>query len=282
MTIKNGPSRSVKSKVSSDFVRKSEELAAALNAFKERGDRSGYECGARQIQEVFGLPDEVVQQWITAASQRADDVRLGLGKKLRELAEHEKCFFEYRPPRVTFGCVELYEERPGLWSLTVLDTVTIRKIEATSADEMAKAALNIIEEIESALLQTQEVAKTLSAALQWLNEAYAERTDHPINLVRLLCTYGKDLRRQLGTVNNSPKIVISREAFGFVLARFKRLGFEKNEGYPELSYRGATQHVTKNSDRYVSVPKDDNPRRASQHSAVVAINLAASHKEAEE
>lgn len=279
MTMKNGPSQSVKSKVSSDFVRKSEELAAVLNAFKDRGDLLGFEGGARQVQEAFGLPDEVVLRWIEDASLRADNVRLNLGKKLRELADREQCFFEYCPPRVTFGCVEMHEERPGLWNLTVLDTVTVRKIEATSADELATAALKIIGGIENALVQVQEVAKALSAALQWVNDAYAERTDHPINLVRLLCTYGKDLRRQLGTGNNSPKIVISREAFGYVLARIKRLGFEKNGGYPELSYRGATQHVTKDPARYVSVPKDDNPRRASQHSAVVAINLAASHKE---
>ncbi|TNF32501.1 MAG: hypothetical protein EP329_09875 [Deltaproteobacteria bacterium] len=267
-------------RVSVDFSRKTDEVASALEALKERGDVSGFEGAARRVQEALGIPDGVVNGWISDASQRAEDLRRDLGKNLRQIAEREQCFFEYRPPRITFGCVEMHEERESRWNLTVLDTISVAKIEATRAEELAEAALEIIRGIENALLLVQDAAKGLTAGLDWLNAVYSEPTEHPVNLVRLFCIYGKDARRELGTGTGFPKIKLTREAFGYVLARIQRLAIDgRDEGYPELTFRGATQHVTKDPARYVSIPKNDNPRKPSQHSPIAAINLSAKRKE---
>ena len=248
---------------------------ASLKALKDRGDVAGFENAVRELQDALQLPDDVVRVWLGEAAEREREVRRQLGPGLKEAALREACHFEFRPPYVTLGCVTIFEKQPGLWHLSVLDTVVIKRIETQNAEELANAALDIIRGIDAALLQAQELGKGVVVALQWLGDAYADMPDQPVNLVRLLCTYGKELRRGLGSTMDLPKYVLSREAFGYVLARLQRLAHEGSDGYPTLAFRGATQHVTPDPTRYVSVPKDDNPRSKSTHSAVTAIAVDA-------
>jgi hypothetical protein len=60
---------------------------------------------------------------------------------------------------------------------------------------------------------------------------------------------------------------------GYLLARVHRRSAEGDLTMPVLTTRGATQHVTTDPARYISIPHSDDPRQPSEPNPVAAVTI---------
>lgn len=245
-------------------------LAEAASVVCAEGNLAGAQRIAACVQNLLDASPDALKPWLDKAQGATSRLRHSLGADLRDLAASHRCHFDFRPPYITFGCVTLHERTAGIWELSILDGVTIDTLPTQSATTIANAAFNHIRAIEDSLKDAKLFAKTLGAAYQWLRHVIPERTFFSPNLLMLLCTHGRGIRRQL-TSSLDSGAPISRAQFGFLLSRVHTAGQSWGKEGVRLEYHGATQHVTKDASRFVSLPGSDDPRHHSQHTPIADL-----------
>ena len=250
-------------------------LAGAITSLCAEGNLKAFTDAVKYMQKTLDLPNETAEQWIAKAEQEAPKIRQSLGAGLKEAAQKNGCGFEFRPPYISFGAVTFHERNPGTWELSIMDGVVIEALSTQNADSLATAALAKIKRIKDVLDKDEMHVKNLVAAYDWLQLSSTENRYVSPNLLMLLCTYGKGLRKQLTSAMTANSVQpLSRAEFSYLLARIHRRAVEGIKGFPKLAFRGAIHVVTKDPSRFISIPGTDDPCQIEQrHTPVVEIAL---------
>ena len=252
-------------------------LAGAITSLCAEGNLKAFTDAVKYMQKTLDLPNETIEQWIAKAEQEAPKIRQSLGAGLKEAAQKNSCGFEFRPPYISFGAVTFHERTPGTWELSIMDGVVIETLSTQNAASLATAALAKIKRIKDVLDKDELHVKNLVAAYDWLRLSSTENRYVSPNLLMLLCTYGKGLRKQLTSAATANSVQpLSRAEFSYLLARIHRRAAEGIKGFPKLAFRGAIHVVTKDPSRFISIPGTDDPCQIEQrHTPVVEIALEA-------
>ncbi len=249
-------------------------LAGAITSLRAEGNLKAFTDAVKYIQKALDLPNETAEQWIAKAEQEAPKIRQSLGAGLKEAAQKNGCGFEFRPPYISFGAITFHERNPGTWELSIMDGVVIETLSTQNADSLATAALAKIKRIKDVLDKDEMHVKNLVAAYDWLQLSSTENRHVSPNLLMLLCTYGKGLRKQLTSATANAVQPLSRAEFSYLLARIHRRAAEGIKGFPKLAFHGAIHVVTKDPSRFISIPGTDDPCQIEQrHTPVVGIAL---------
>ena len=194
------------------------------------------------------------------------------GGALKSAAKEAACHFDFRPPNAEFGCVLLRENRPGRWALSILDNVAVETLSSTDGSWLGKAALRHITGIEKSLDRVDQFAHELAEAALVCRRAEAGPV--PANLLMLLTSFGRGLKRELTSSNGSTgRAGVARAEFGYLLSRVHRLAKEK-DAYPRLSFSGAAQGDAAKAHQFIAVPDSDDPRQRTNRRLVSAITVS--------
>lgn len=264
------------SEIKTSVYNHTDTLAGAIASLRSQGNIKEFTAAVKYVQTKLDLPTEVVDQWVAKAEQEAPKIRHTLGSGLKEIAERNGCSFDFRPPYISFGCVMLHERIPETWDLSVLDGVVIESLSTQDAASLSGAALTQINRIQEALSKEEPFAKGLIAAYNWLRQAKTKPEDRFVapNLLMVLCTYGKGLRKQLtSAVSTTPVSPLSRAEFSYLLARVRSRAMAGVKGFPKLEFHGATQLVTKDPSRFISIPNQDDPHQTTHSDPIAGIAL---------
>ena len=242
-------------------------IEIATRDLMERGDVLTLEELLPKLASALGVPTVVFDSITDRAQATAEQLRAAMGKDLHDCAEKAGCDAEFKPPYVSVGCVTYHEKPPGEWSLSILDSVVIDTIRTTSGDVLVEHAVQRIKNIESALGTIDSFSQDLKIAHSAICTTRSDPA--PANLLMLLCSHGKSLRRLLSSSEKTRfEQGFSRAQFGYMLSC---LAQRESSGGVRLI--GATQHDTKSPQRYIAVPNNPDPRRTAGSRRVSAISI---------
>ena len=202
--------------------------------------------------------------------EQIQESRRAMGATLREIAEKENCECDFCPPYAFFGCVNFLEQQPNTWRISVLDDVAIEIIETVDATKLVTVALEIIADIEAVLGKTKTLAKVLTDTFTTFQSSCHPQFVSP-NILMLLMSSDKSLKAHLTSADDLGRTRLSRAQMGYLVKALKQ-----GHGLAaplEISYSGATQHSTKESSSYLSLPSVLEPRKHPQATPISAINL---------
>jgi hypothetical protein len=195
------------------------------------------------------------------------------GSELKLAAEKARCFFDYKPPIISFGCVRLRQTKPGHWIVHVIDNAELEVVRSDDAQDIAAAALRRIDEIDGALKSFDSFAAALKSAYGFFKRLHGRVEELSPNLLMLICGGGPSVVRQLAGLGETRCTSLGRHQMGYLLASLRRRHAEGDGRLPRIAFRGATQHVTTDPYRYVSIPHTDDPREPSEPCPVTGISL---------
>ena len=247
-------------------------LAARVASVKADGNLAEARRLAADLQNLLGIAPEALAPWLQEVEDASKGIRASLGGELKAAAEDVGCQFDFRPPYVSMGCVTLHEVSTGTWNLSVLDGVTLESLHTHSAATLAQAARRHIDAIQETLSKARPFAKTLVAAYDLLRQSQPDQSHFSPNLLMALPRYGRGLKKELTSAveEGTP---LSRAQFGFLLSHIHSRGGEWGDDAVRLDFKGATQHVTRDPFRFVSLPGEDDPRRSSQPTPISSLKV---------
>lgn len=227
---------------------------------------------AEEIRKELGLSSKGFDPLITEAEDRAAEAQRELAKRLKERAEAADCQFSYKSPHLSFGCVTLYEKKKGEWEVSVLDSVPLDKIYGNNADVLADTALRLINDIDEALARVDSFIRDLRRVHQHMHSLAPDLEGLSPNLLMVLCASGQNFRRHLTTGVTDGRKALSRPQMSYLLRRTDELS-RRGEIPLQLRLTPATQHVKGESFRYLTVPRNSNPRIPASGELVRKVNL---------
>jgi hypothetical protein len=250
-----------------DIQEHSKGLMTALRRLAESGQAASLQKAIGALATELSVPIDAFSELIATADAAAKDSRRKIGDDLRQAATDAACAFEFRLPFVTFGCVTLHEKDVGVWELTILDKTVLRTLRTLRASELAAAALEQIVAIENVLQRSGDIGKEMATAYESFQRAGGGEEISP-NLLMLLCSHGRDLRKHLALGSAPSPSLLSRPQMGFLLRRLVKDSTSQDKRW---RLKPATIHVTKDSHRYVSVPKTEGPRQSGDSDPVAFV-----------
>lgn len=242
-------------------------LISQLRKLAKRGAVHELRKATALLRKAFGLPSDSFRELLEAAETEGKRRDAALPADLRAIAEREKCDFELKRPHGHFGCVRLEEIETGRWRLLILDAGTTEEVCTADGAALAEAALRHIRSIEDALSRAAMFEQAFAAACRTYRAMIPDARQAPVNLLLLLCAFGKDLHRQLARGGIAPSPPLKRTEAAFLLARLLR----SEQGQQRFGTHGASQHVTGDVSRHLSLPASPDPRRCSDATPIDLI-----------
>jgi hypothetical protein len=253
-------------------------LATALRKLREHGDIATLKRSFKTLEKELELQVDIFAPAIADVEAGLKCARERLGNELKQLAREANCEFKYVPPHITFGCVTLQEKTTGVWELSVLDGVPLETIRTVGASRLANRAVWHIEQIEAALAKSEAFLEILAAAYEMARVSAPEASQFSPNLLMLLASFGRTLKKQLVSVSGSEVRPLTRAQFGFLLERIRRMRNElEATSIPTLRFEGAVVQVTHQPSRFVAIPNGTDPRRNLPYRLVSSVALINEH-----
>jgi len=188
-------------------------------------------------------------------------------------ARTAKCEVRCNPPFYTIGCVTIHHGKSGKWDLTVLDKVVVESTTVASGTSLAQLATAQISQIENSLSNVERFREILLEICKVLPKSLLQEL--PVNLLLLLCSQGRHLRKALTSGPHGPESnCVSRAQLGYLLSHLvKQPSSGKKQKRLELKFVGATQHDTAANHSYIAVPESDDPKKMTEPRMVRAVKL---------
>lgn len=253
--------------LSSEIDGQFKALHKLLEKLKQAGDPALLKRMAAKAKETMGIDESQFASLIAKADETRRQHRISLGNDLRKLALKHGLGFDFVPPHVRVGCVNFFEKADCVWEVKVLDSFLIRVVRTAQGEELVSVAMKVIEEIEDALANKEELYKSLWAAYGELNYGVdGSQGVSPNLLMMVLGAGGKSVRKALECFGD-PKVEPRRRyLMAYLLAALK------TEGESGLScvMSPATQHQTSELHRCMTIPRDVDPRKLGSGGVPVA------------
>jgi len=242
-----------------------EQLDAAFEELVDQGNLAGLVEMVNNLASIMGLDETALVPFLERVKRESSAVPHEFFKGLEELAREEECDFANRRPFISFGCVTIREndKKPGEWSLSILDGVQVERVRTRRPETLAARCLEHIVRIEDALSKTKAIAEDIQVAWEVLRGVFPTVDSVPANLLMLLASHGKRLRKLIESADQLwNKNGLSRAQFGFVLSRIQRGAASGTEEFPiRVDTRGAPQGKAQDPRNYIPIPEADSPRR---------------------
>jgi hypothetical protein len=254
-------------------------IETVLRSTCETGDTKDFVKLLHGLGDTLGLSNEVLDSLSNRMRTKIDDLRRDVWRDLRDEAEKFGVEVQCRPPYATLGAVKLEQKPSGDWALSVHDSVILETFRDAPGRLIAERVIDRIEKIEAALKDVRPFAEALVFASESVSGSQAGEVS--ANVLMVMSSFGRSLKKCLTSSDHLPATSpgLSRAQFGYLLCRLSDLGFESTDpGIPSLRFHGATQFDTKQTYRYVSVPKNSDPRRISDAQLVAKITVSVREK----
>lgn len=238
----------------------------------QRGNVSELKRILDNLNQVLTLSEESYAPLLAEAKTKQQQIAARFPKELRDAANAAGFEFRASPPYYRVGCFTLRQndKKSNQWELSALDNVVVASVQAFSGEELVKLTLEHVAGIEAALKQTKQLSKDLKTNYGLLVDTLVN-TDHiPPNLLLALMNL-KGARSSLVLGRLEPGRLVSRTAFGYVLARIQK---DPGESALGIELKPATQLETAKPYTYVSVPVGSlDPRTLCEARPVASLRI---------
>jgi hypothetical protein len=256
-----------------DGKRAASEVKAAIHRLIEEGTPATVHEVLLTLARELDLDVSRFSEVEALAQQTLLRHRECCGLQLRTAAAEAKCSFSYNPPHIQFGCVHLFESKPGLWSISVLDDVPVQLVATHSGRILAETALKQIAAVESTLKALERHRKSVLRSVEACQQLFGRSKDLPINLVMLLTGLGGNAKQLLANpIQPTAADGLSRAQFGFVITAMLSRPRDGARA-AEMSVGGATQVSTTSADRFLAIPETQDPRQPGNRRLVATVSI---------